>query len=64
MARYPYICLIARGSHSHHPPYPIKLSIDLANDVVEAIRQVEVLNLTTRMPCICIAYTEKFTNII
>lgn len=62
MARYPYICLITRNSHTHHPPYPIKLPIDLANDVVEAIRQVEVLNLTTRMPRICIAYANKATH--
>jgi hypothetical protein len=61
MARYPYICLITRNSHTHHPPYPTKLPIDLANDVVEAIRQVEVLNLTTRMPHICIAYANEAT---
>jgi len=61
MARYPYICLITRNSHTHHPPYPTKLPIDLANDVVEAIRQVEVLSLTTRMPRICIAYANEIT---
>jgi len=61
MARYPYICLITRNSHTHYPPYPIKLSIDLANDVVEAIRQVEVLSLTTRMLYICIVYANETT---
>jgi hypothetical protein len=61
MARYPYICLITRNSHTHHPPYPIKLPIDLANDVVEAIRQEEVLSLTTRMPRICTVYANETT---
>ena len=61
MARYPYICLITRNSHTHHPPYPTKLPIDLANDVVEAIRQVDVLSLTTHMPHICITYAKETT---
>src|SRR6266700_411376 len=61
MARYPYICLITRNSHTHHPPYPIKLPIDLANDVVKAMRQIEVLNLTTHMPRIYIAYASEAT---
>jgi hypothetical protein len=62
MARYPYICLITRNSHTHHPPYPTKLPIDLANDVVEAIKQADVLSLTTRMHSICIVYANKTTD--
>jgi len=64
MARYPYICLIARGLYLHHLPYPIKLLIDLADDVVEAIRQAEVLSLTTRTLSICSAYACKTLTII
>ena len=59
MTWYPYICLITWNSHTHHPLYPTKLPIDLANDVVEAIRQVEVLNLTIYMPHICMTYANK-----
>ena len=62
MTQYPYICLITQNSHTHYPLYPIKLPIDLANDVVEAIKQVEVLNLTTCMPHIYIAYASKTTH--
>jgi len=64
MAQYPYICLIACSLHLHYPPYPIKLSIDLADDVVEAIRQAEVLSLTTRTLSICSAYACKTLTII
>ena len=45
----------------HHPLYLTKLPIDLANDVVEVIKQVEVLSLTIYMPYICTAYANKAT---
>ena len=61
MARYPYICLITWNSYIYYLLYLIKLPIDLANDVVEAIRQVEVLSLTIYMPCISIVYVNKTT---
>jgi len=61
MARYPYICLITRNSYAYYPSYLIKLPIDLANNIVKAIRQVEVLSLTTYILRICIVYTNKST---
>jgi len=61
MARYPYICLITRNSYIYYLLYPTKLPIDLANNVVKAIRQVKVLSLTTRMPRIYTVYTNKTT---
>jgi hypothetical protein len=49
MIRYPYALLVARGRHSHHPPYPTRLPIQIANDVILAIRQNDVLAQTPRM---------------
>jgi len=61
MARYPYICLITRNSYIYYPLYLIKLLIDLTNNIVKAIRQVEVLSLTTYMPRIYTVYANKTT---
>jgi hypothetical protein len=49
MVRYPYVCLVARGSHSHHPPYPTRLPKDIADDVIAALQQGDILALTPRM---------------
>jgi hypothetical protein len=56
MIRYPYVILIARGNHSHHPPYPTRLPYQVANDVILALRQGDILAQTPRMFCICQAY--------
>lgn len=48
MYRFPYIVLIARGEHNHHPPYPIRLPQQIADDVIEAIQGTEVLDITAR----------------
>jgi len=61
MAQYPYIYLITRNSYIYYPLYPIKLPIDLANNIVEAIKQVDVLSLTIRIFCIYIVYANKTT---
>jgi len=61
MAWYPYICLITRNSYIYHLLYLIKLLVDLANNIVKAIKQVDVLSLTTRMLRICIVYTNETT---
>ena len=61
MAQYPYIYLIARNSYIYYPLYPTKLPINLANNIVKAIKQGEVLSLTTRMPYICPVYANKTT---
>jgi hypothetical protein len=49
MDRHLYICLISRGSHSHHPPYPNRVPQDIANDVQEIISGIDLLSMTTRM---------------
>ena len=61
IARYPYICLIIRNSYIHYPLYLIKLPVNLANNIVKAIKQVDVLSLTTRMLYIYIVYANKTT---
>ncbi|KAH8684403.1 hypothetical protein BGZ60DRAFT_165405 [Tricladium varicosporioides] len=48
MIRYPYAILVARGNHSHHPPYPTRLPYQVANDVVLALRQGDILAQTPR----------------
>ena len=49
MSRYPYIILIARGNHSHHPPYPTRLPLHIANDIISALRQSDILAQTPRI---------------
>jgi len=61
MARYPYICLITRNSYIYYPLYLIKLPVNLANNIVKAIKQVDVLSLTIRMLRICIVYINETT---
>jgi len=56
MIRYPYICLITRGSHNHHPPYPIRMPMDIADAVIKAIQEGDPLTLTPRMLYICSVY--------
>ena len=63
MTRYPYICLISRGSHTHHPPYPLRLPHEVRDDVMAAIRQGDVLSLTTRMLYVCLAYVLSMLTI-
>ncbi|KAH8591878.1 hypothetical protein B0O99DRAFT_690179 [Bisporella sp. PMI_857] len=48
MIQYPYALLVARGRHSHHPPYPTRLPIQIANDVILATLQNDVLAQTPR----------------
>ena len=58
MARFPYIILVARGNHSHHPPYPIRLPLDIANDLTIALCQGDILSQTPRMLRIGLAYAQ------
>jgi hypothetical protein len=46
--RFPFVILVTRGSHTHHPPRPEKLPADIAEQVVEAIKEQELLSLTAR----------------
>jgi hypothetical protein len=48
MHRFPFLCIIARGNHMHHPPLPTRLPQDIASDIISAIRQCNILSLTAR----------------
>jgi len=50
MARFPFTCLVARGSHSHHPPQPSRLPIHIANDFITSLKQSEncIASMTPR----------------
>jgi hypothetical protein len=54
--RFLYFMLIVREAHIHHSSYSIKLSINIANDVLKIIKKHEILNLTVYMLHICEAY--------
>src|SRR5581483_9288340 len=47
--RFPFIILVTRGNHSHYPPPPSKLPTDIANEVIDLIKQQDILSLTPRM---------------
>jgi hypothetical protein len=47
--RFPFIILIARGNHSHYPPPPTKLSSTIADEIMELIKEQDLLSLTPRM---------------
>ena len=51
--RFPFLLLITRGRHTHHPSYPTKLPKDIDDEVVDAIKKQECLDLTAHMFCIC-----------
>jgi hypothetical protein len=48
MSRFLFICIVAKGNHPHHLPYPTRLLKDIADDVIAAIRGGDVLSLTGR----------------
>jgi hypothetical protein len=48
-ARYPFICLVSRGNHLHHPPRPTRLPFNLKEDILEFISKDDVLALTKGM---------------
>jgi hypothetical protein len=56
MGCFPYIVLITRGNHSHHPPYPLRLPQDIADDVIAAIKRTDILGMTARMSRLYSAY--------
>jgi hypothetical protein len=57
MARFPYLVLVARGNHSHHPPFPTRLPSDIADDLRTALCQGDILAQTPRMLRIYRKYT-------
>jgi len=51
--RFPFLLLVSRGRHDHHPPYPTKLPKDIADEVLGVIKKQECLDLTARMLELC-----------
>lgn len=46
--RFPYMLLIARGSHSHFPPPSTKLPHTIREEVMSVIRKYDASTLTAR----------------
>ena len=65
MERFPFTCLVARGSHSHHPPQPSRLPIHIANDFIASLKQSEncIASMTPRKFSICSTYAVHILNL-
>ena len=48
--RFPFLLLVTRGYRAHHPPPPTKLPKEIADEVIETIRDFgqDCLDLTAR----------------
>ncbi|KAL2809196.1 hypothetical protein BJX63DRAFT_406556 [Aspergillus granulosus] len=46
--RFPYIMLVTRGRHTHPPPPPSGRPLDVANEVIDAIKKHDFLTPTAR----------------
>ena len=57
--RFPFLMLVTRGAHTHHPPYPTKLPHDIADEVKRAIQQHDLLDLTARKPNRYLVHTKR-----
>jgi len=44
----PYIVIISKGIHTHPPPPPVKIPINLVEDLQSIINNENLLNLTAR----------------
>jgi hypothetical protein len=60
MDRHMLIILVARGVHTHHPPFPVRLPKDLLGELQDLVRSSDVLQLTRRkfMLIIWLAYAK------
>jgi hypothetical protein len=47
-ARFPFVLLVARGNHSHHPPFPNKLPRTIADEVYRALNVNKILAASPR----------------
>ena len=54
--QFPFLLLVSRGRHDHHSPYSTKLPKNIADEVLQIVREHECLDLTPRMYCICSPY--------
>ena len=48
MEKCPYIIIIFKGIHTHSSPLPVKIPINLVEDLQSIINNEDVLNLTAR----------------
>jgi hypothetical protein len=48
LEKCPYIIIISKGIHTHPPPPPVKIPINLVEDLQSIINEEDVLNLTAR----------------
>ena len=48
MEKCSYIVIISKGIHTHPPPPPVKIPVNLVEDLQSIINNEDLLNLTTR----------------
>src|ERR1044071_6403770 len=48
LEKCPYIVIISKGVHAHPPPPPIKIPINLVEDLKSIMNDENLLNLTVR----------------
>ena len=48
LMKCPYIVIISKGIHTHPPPPPVKIPINLVEDLKSIINNEGLLNLTAR----------------
>ena len=48
LEKCPYIVIISKGIHTHPPPPPVKIPINLVEDLQSIIIGEDLLNLTAR----------------
>jgi hypothetical protein len=48
LEKCPYIVIISKGIHIHPPPPPVKIPINLVEDLQSIMNEEDILNLTAR----------------
>jgi len=48
LKKCPYIIIISKGIHTHLPPPPIKIPINLVEDLQSIMNEEDILNLTAK----------------
>ena len=54
--QFSFLLLVLQEKHDHHSSYSTKLSKNIADEVLQIVREHECLNLTSCMYCICSSY--------
>ena len=58
--RFPYMLLVSRNRHTHFPPLPTKVPYDVTQEVMAAIGDHDLLQLTARK----LMFSPRFGNIL